>query len=165
MEDEYVDLLVEGSKLSFIPDTVFDDNDLVIQDGDLVTILGDEAIKKSIIRRITTNTGAYEVVVKTYEYNNVETGSEIISDIITLKVGTTYGSDIGKMLSEPLSFSNIQKIKSKLLENINLDPRINVTDIEVQLNQETGSLIAKVNYELVGSGQTSSTTVAVSPTA
>jgi len=158
------DLVVETDKYAFVPDYSVDSTDLIVSNGDLATISGEDLIKKSIIRKLKTHLGSYEILLKTYVSNNVETNSETISDIIAVKNGSNYGSKIGIILSEPINLRTIQLLKSKISESVNSDERISLKDVQVELKQDAGTILVTVTYELVSSGQTSTATAEISPT-
>lgn len=161
----FVDLLVTGSSYYFAGPDLFDDADLSVVGGDLAIVSGEDSLKKSIFRRLVTPTGIYQITVKTYEQNNIETGTSSVGAVQTVVNGDDYGSNIGLYLSEPITLNTVSLIKEDVIAYVSKDDRINLIDLELELSKEYGSIVIKINYEIVETGQTATATVEVNPTA
>lgn len=138
-----VDLVLESDSIKSIPFFTIDNPDLVVKDGDLAFVGGDEQIKNSIIRKLKAEAGSYELLIQTYA------DSTPTSNTVVLRYGSTYGSNLGSVRSEPVNSTTINKIKQIVVSTIESDGRITIQDTpQVSFVPANGSIKIDINYTI-----------------
>lgn len=151
---DLADLVIEpdSDTISVVPR---EDLDLLIEDGDLAVASGPRVIAAALVRRLRTPLGFYALLIGTFD----EDGNKII-----LRSGATYGSNAGRMLSEPLTNDWIRGFVQLLTEALSEESRIRLVDIDVDIfDPSRGQVSFLVNYEIVGTGTVDSLTLETEP--
>lgn len=132
-----------------------EDLDLMVEDGDLAVLTGADVVQAALIRRLRTPLGSYGILIGSLD----DQGYWAIT-----RMGTSYGSDMGRMISEPLTNAWIRSFISLITATLSSDTRIRLANIDVDIfDPSRGMVRFIIEYEIVDDGAAGTLTLETSP--
>lgn len=152
--DELTDLILEKDDPT-IASLPRDDLDFLVEDGDLAIVQGINVIKDALIRRLRTPLGQYGVLIGGYD----DEGQKVI-----IRHGVGYGSDAGRMISEPLTNTWIRSFVELITATLGEEDRIRLVDVDVDIYDPARGMVRfTIKYEIADSGDVENLTLETAP--
>lgn len=160
MDEEELNILGLGdltmeTELAVISSLPREDLDLEVVNGDLAVSVGAAAARNALIRRLRTPLGTYTAL-----YSSYQSSEDPDSPLVIIQDGATYGSVLGRLVSEPLTNDWIRSFVNTLADAVSLDKNIILENIELGFfDPTTGRIEFVIKYYVKGMDDPQSLTV------
>lgn len=137
--DPFSDLLLQKDT-RIIASVPIEDIDFDVQDGDLAIVSDGDNIKESLIRRLRTPLGAYQLMVFSYNEDGILTN---------LFYDSSYGSTLHTFISEPLTRNWIKTFTDTVTSVVSEDTRVSILDVNLDIvDLSKGMVRLSISYEI-----------------